>query len=403
MKRRDFVKIIPAICVFTTLPLRASSKNISINRMLKSSYDLDAFAGVNIFSNTINQLILTDNQWLQIKLYTKHAANLPTTASEFKYEFSIPEDSDIQGFNWLMSCYSELKSSAIFWNETVFENLVQEIRHMTGMCDTQAKVMSWIYACIRELKRYADQGDSVGFENTKLTLMPILDLLHGYASRREPACELIRNQMIEYNNTLSVNAIQLDRLEEKYSELLTNYNSEEIKSHITRLRKEVDDLNAEYTRLVTIAATTPTYAWVPFWGWFIAPAVAGVYGAQAAEVNRTREEKLTELRTLETSLSHGDKIFRSWELAKQSILTTNKLIEPATQSLGLLIGEWRTVERSLSNFINSISELDSNLDEDNIIAAILAEFTAKELEENWSELTDKCRQFIQSITVETTY
>ncbi|HDI3264970.1 TPA: hypothetical protein PMC50_003658, partial [Vibrio cholerae] len=129
-------------------------------------------------------------------------------------------------------------------------------------------------------------------------------------------------------------AIQLDRLEDKYSELLTNYNSEEIKSHITRLRKEVDDLNAEYTRLVTIAATTPTYAWVPFWGWFIAPAVAGVYGAQAAEVNRTREEKLTELRTLETSLSHGDKIFRSWELAKQSILTTNELIEPATQSLG---------------------------------------------------------------------
>ncbi|OXX24060.1 hypothetical protein B9J88_06380, partial [Vibrio sp. V05_P4A8T149] len=199
----------------------------------------------------------------------------------------------------------------------------------------------------------------------------------------------------------SIQSIELDRLESQYSELLTNYNGDEIKSDITRLRKEVDDLNIEYTRLVTIAATTPTYAWVPFWGWFIAPAIAGVYGAEAVEVNRLREEKLTELRTLETSLTHGAKIFRSWELAKQSISETNTLIEPATHSLGLLIGEWRIVELKLSNVIESIRKLDSDLDQDNIIAAILAEFTAKELEENWSKLTNKCLQFIKSITVET--
>ncbi len=394
----------PAISILAAFPSMATSNGINKNILLKKSYeqdDLDAFAGVNIFNNTLDQLILTDSQWLQIKVYTKHAASLPTTASDFKYEFSIPDDGDIQGFNWLMSCYSELKSSALFWNETVFENLVKEIRKMAGVCENQATLMTWIYASIQYLQVCVEREDSEGFENTKLTLIPILELLHSYAKGRAPSCESIRNQMIDFNNTLSIQSIELDRLESQYSELLTNYNGDEIKSDITRLRKEVDDLNIEYTRLVTIAATTPTYAWVPFWGWFIAPAIAGVYGAEAVEVNRLREEKLTELRTLETSLTHGAKIFRSWELAKQSISETNTLIEPATHSLGLLIGEWRIVELKLSNVIESIRKLDSDLDQDNIIAAILAEFTAKELEENWSKLTNKCLQFIKSITVET--
>ncbi|MEZ9411977.1 hypothetical protein AB4201_20125, partial [Vibrio lentus] len=186
----------------------------------------------------------------------------------------------------------------------------------------------------------------------------------------------------------------------RYGDLIGNYDENSIKENIEDLKKEIDALNKEYARLVTIAATTPTYAWVPFWGWFIAPAVAGVYGAQAVEVNRQREEKIEELNELEISLDHGLKIFRSWQLARQSIQSTDKLIGPATNSLGHLIGQWQAFVSSMELVISTIEELDCDL-KDPTVGYILAEYTADSLGDNWLALSAKCQEFINSVTIET--
>ncbi len=45
----------------------------------------------------------------------------------------------------------------------------------------------------------------------------------------------------------------------------------------------IEDLWAEYKHDVIVASTTPTYAWIPFYGFIAGPVVAGVFGAKAVE------------------------------------------------------------------------------------------------------------------------
>ena len=402
MDRRNVLKTVTALYVAALPSLNAISKVIPDEIALKlGNYDLDAFAGENVFTDSDGTFVLTDHQWLQIQAYIAHALSLPTTAFEFQQEFQIPTDIDIEGFRWLMDCYTDLKGDAESWNNVTFPKLITSVDAMSGWCSYSSQIMQVIYMYIEELKYAAEINNSILFENNKTPLLLLLNQLLDFAIPRAEEADQLRGEMITFQNHLARKNIELDTLEHQYDDLIGRYDGDSIKEHIEQLRVEIDQLNKEYARLVTIAATTPTYAWVPFWGWFIAPAIAGVYGAQAAEVNRQREERLHELHALETSLDHGKKIFRSWKLARQSIHSTHELIGPATNSLGLLIGQWQLFETSLSSVIKSIEDLDSNLGKDNIIAAILAKFTAEKLEKNWLALSQKCDQFIESITIET--
>ncbi|AUI87849.1 hypothetical protein BS333_15760 [Vibrio azureus] len=400
MKRRCLLKTLSTLYVGSLFPLSAVSKSMS-NELILGNFNLDAFAGENIFINDDGSFVLTDHQWLQIQTYIIHVQSLPTTIFEFQNEFQIPAETDIEGFRWLMDCYTDLKNNAEHWNNSIFPKLISSVDAMSGWCSYSSQIMQVIYWYIEELQYAADIDNSILFENNKSPLLMLLKQLLSFAVPRAEEADKLRGEMINFQNHLGEKNIELDRLESQYDDLIGSYDGDSIKEHIEQLRVEIDQLNKEYARLVTIAATTPTYAWVPFWGWFIAPAIAGVYGTQAAEVNRQREEKLHELHALETSLDHGKKIFRSWKLARQSIQSTEELIGPASNSLGLLIGQWRLFENSLSSVINAIEELDSNLDEENIIAAILAEFTAQKLESNWRLLSQRCERFIDSITIET--
>ncbi|MFD1878414.1 hypothetical protein ACFSF3_16265 [Vibrio chagasii] len=154
--------------------------------------------------------------------------------------------------------------------------------------------MEFIYWSIENLQYAADIGNSTLFENTKGPLVMLLREQLKFAIPRAEEAEKLAREMIDFQTLLIDQQRDLETLESRYGDLIGNYDENSIKEDIEDLKKEIDALNKEYARLVTIAATTPTYAWVPFWGWFIAPAVAGVYGSQAAEVNRQREEKIQE-------------------------------------------------------------------------------------------------------------
>ncbi|KAB0480309.1 alpha-xenorhabdolysin family binary toxin subunit A [Vibrio sp. IB15] len=401
MERRFILKGITASIFCSTLPMEALSKGLKNGvDIYKENSDVDRFAGKGVFVDEYGKFILTDHHWLQIQMYITHALSLPTTEKEFTTEFSIPEHIDVSGFDWLMSCYQELKQSAEKWNNKTFRSLLDNIQAMSGWCSFSGGIMEFIYWSIENLQYAADIGNSTLFENTKGPLVMLLREQLKFAIPRAEEAEKLAREMIDFQTLLIDQQRDLETLESRYGDLIGNYDENSIKEDIEDLKKEIDALNKEYARLVTIAATTPTYAWVPFWGWFIAPAVAGVYGSQAAEVNRQREEKIQELNELEISLDHGLKIFRSWQLARQSIQSTDMLIGPATNSLGHLIGQWQAFVSSMELVISTIEELDCDL-KDPTVGYILAEYTADSLGDNWLALSEKCQEFINSVTIRT--
>ncbi len=58
----------------------------------------------------------------------------------------------------------------------------------------------------------------------------------------------------------------------------------------------IEDQWAEYKHDVIVASTTPTYTWVPFYGWIAGPVVAGIFGAKAVEA-------LKQIQTLENQIN----------------------------------------------------------------------------------------------------
>lgn len=52
-------------------------------------------------------------------------------------------------------------------------------------------------------------------------------------------------------------------------------------SQVYLLTAKLEKAKRQYQKYVTIAATTPTYFWVPVAGTFSAPVIAGIYGRRA--------------------------------------------------------------------------------------------------------------------------
>lgn len=76
-------------------------------------------------------------------------------------------------------------------------------------------------------------------------------------------------------NVAALRKVYLSRAESATAE------TKRLRTELDELSKKMPERQAQYHHYVTVAATTVTYAWIPFFGWIAGGAVAGTYGRAA--------------------------------------------------------------------------------------------------------------------------
>ena len=127
----------------------------------------------------------------------------------------------------------------------------------------------------------AENADYLAFERAKADLLAILEAMLEDATRYYQDADSLGNGLTDFINSLDVQVQDLDRLQSSNQDILENDGSE-ASGEIDALKQRIDELNSEYRKWVTVAATTPTYAWIFPFGTIAAISTAGAGSCESS-------------------------------------------------------------------------------------------------------------------------
>lgn len=134
---------------------------------------------------------------------------------------------------------------------------------------------------------------------------------------------------------------------------------EQEQARIETIKSEVEALKAEYTTAVIIASTTVTYAWIPFFGYFIGPTIAGIYGAKAVEINNKIAALGEELRTKSDDVQLRIVLKASLALVNGDLEELKAMCDAALTTLTRIQLVWTELDAGLNRLPAALDNIDN--------------------------------------------
>ncbi|OBZ77114.1 Pesticidal crystal protein cry6Aa [Grifola frondosa] len=194
-----------------------------------------------------------------------------------------------------------------------------------------------------------------------------------------------------------------DNLKTRHADVeakLTSANGEitTLQAKIDTQVNEIRQDDEEYEHDVIVAATSATYAWVPFVGTISAIVVAGIYGHKAVEMKATIDA-LKDLVTNEREELAGDvKLVADMKVIDHDLGDFISLIQPAIVAIEGMIGIWDAI----ANDLKSLQTLADN--DVRKASAALANIVWSKVIRRWNtlgEAVDSYRKMAYVTDVET--
>lgn len=244
---------------------------------------------------------MSRKEWIAIQTYSTDALALPTTLDTFRNSLGPGAPADLSDFKTLVEAYYSINTHVTSWEKTIYPasvDLASEI-YQYGM--NKAPVF---YPPI--LKEAQILVQNPGDDGAKAALKAILDNLKGDAQGKADKAATVAGQIAQFardteaDQTTLVGADSKGGLVKYYNDRYGSASADVVELNKQILAQQVilQAANDEYDQDVIIAATTPTYAWVPIVGLIAAAVVAGIYGSRAVQAldrARAAQGKINEL------------------------------------------------------------------------------------------------------------
>ncbi len=352
-----------------------------------------------------DQFVLDRSEWRSIQVYTLNALSLPITEPAMIQSFHIPKEDNGEvnfvPFTEILSEYQSVYTTADGWNRN-YPKIVQLALSLANYSGIHTAFFNELYNSLDKLHDAAIQGDYETAEIYRKAALSILRNLQTFSQLEASKTLDVTNYLIDFSAEIKGQAEQLDRLENEKADII-NTDNQELKDQIDTLQADIDRLNREYNEAVTIAATTPTYAWIPFYGWVVGPTVAGVYTDQAIKLKNERDHKIDQLKELESKLTHQELVYSSLKFAKCSMKSIKSDIDVIRPHVEKILTHWQDIGVS---FDSMLVALDLASGEDGlgnavpIVASMLGEMQVDLVNESWKEVSDKAKQFANNAYIQ---
>ena len=238
-----------------------------------------ALGNLDVFTSESDDFLLSEEEWIKLNMLARSASTLPVTQESMRKRFYMSNYVAFDGvYQDLLSNYQNINHISSDWLGdsgyrdkmiTLVENLIEYSHEVndssTGMLQQTQLIVE-----------AAENADYLAFERAKADLLAILEAMLEDATRYYQDADSLGNGLTDFINSLDVQVQDLDRLQSSNQDILENDGSE-ASGEIDALKQRIDELNSEYRKWVTVAATTPTYAWIFPFGTIAAISTAGAF------------------------------------------------------------------------------------------------------------------------------
>ena len=322
--------------------------------------------GPGKFKNqTTGKYVLSSSQqWVAVEVYAKTALALPITEALMRQALLLEKSESIEPFQAIINAYVDIYAHCKVWDETTFP----------GSVDLAAELVQYSrYAATyyKEMIPYAKRlvinpQDTEAREKLKT----IAQRLTRQAQSRSESAKKVSDSVTLFAKQTEQDQRVIqgagDPEEGKEGGLVGYYrdtyssSSKEgkmLEAQLNAAYQLLEDAKSEYKQDVIIAATTPTYATVPFYGWVIAPTIAGIYTKKALEALETMDRARTEISRLEGTIRRNTLLMAEIKRAQASIGTIRKVMNEALPFIEQIRAAWQGMAKDLGNLV-TILETD---------------------------------------------
>ena len=305
---------------------------------------------------------LSKTNWIAIQKYVLDGLALPTTNDKFKDWLGKGAPSDLSDFKPLMDCFTQIQDQCKTWQSDVFP---ASVSLASDVYDYGMHKAPSLYPPINE------QADKLSKNPTdadaQAKLKAILQALTQDAQTRADKATKVKTQIRKFADDTLQSKSTLSGSPDKPGGLVKRYTDEhgakstevmDLNRQIAEQKRILQQETDKYNYAVVVAATTPTYAWVPWIGTIPAVVVAGVYTARALEAMNNVNAAKQKISDMSATIAADALLMIGLNGAETGMNGILNDLNAALPIIELLEGVWGGIADDLQNLVKLI---DTNI------------------------------------------
>ncbi len=296
-----------------------------------------------------NPFVLSQTEWISIQKYVQDALALPLTQDQLRPILNVDSSVPIDMFDDMLTAYKALNEHCSTWKNTTFPNIVDLANDIVHY-NTKVPVY------YGGLQKVVDQYNASPSDELLKEITAIITNLASDASARATKAQGAADSIKAFADTTRIDQTTISNLYADYQKQYGS-SSDEMKTLQDDIRAQkliIESADAEYRHDVTIASTTPTYAWVPFIGWIAAAVVAGIYGHKAVEALHERDDAQHQLDNDNDTIRRDTNVCFMITNAKEGLQQILSDIQGALPVIQKIQGAWSAISSDLNNLVITI-------------------------------------------------
>ncbi|MFW5415656.1 alpha-xenorhabdolysin family binary toxin subunit A [Nocardiopsis sp. CNT-189] len=341
----------------------------------------DKLRGINHVDQK-KRFLLTEAEWRNVQVYCTTVQALPTTDAMIKIKLALTSDDKPEDFKTLRDQYKKMYDHVKFWDDTAMPESIKLATDIKNYGNN-----AHIY--YGEMLKLAKEG--LGDEERKKRFLRIVDDRAKKADQFAKSADKVSGYITTFRDQTKQDAKDMGDLKVEYDKKYDEKNAEwqKLKDQIKKDQDELKAKNDEYNHDVTVAATTPAYAWVTIFGFIAAATVAGIYTEKALRAKAEIEALEKKIGDAQKKLTRNAHITKSAKYAKDSADDTKKNVDLALDTLNKMQSGWISIAKSMR-------DLAKLVDEDIKKAEELVDLQVQQAINDWEAIANDAQGYINS-------
>lgn len=317
--------------------------------------------------------VLTSKNWLSLQRFFFEVKGRPDWLENIRTRFKKQGHSE-EGYSVLLDSFDEtldeLVDASLDWDD-VYGRIVNLSDDIVGHARKSETVYEFMEKMIKspsqEAKDYGPKMKVViekmaasarSKKTVALEVMRDLAALQERLASDDPQSVLSRFRKLKSQTDVDSVADSSDDIL-TFADLVKEVG--DLQDEINRVTARLAEANEEYEHAVTVAATSPTYAWVPIpfpgAGLVAAVVVSAVFGAEATELSTEIDSLQTKLRAATQSEQNKTELLHLLSRVDGGVTDLLRQLEAAAEQLMLVQRAWGTIANDHEEMAEAITQL----------------------------------------------
>lgn len=304
------------------------------------------------------KLILDSADRLNLQRYLLEGMTLPINNQALKAAFFLT-DGMLADFQDLLKAFQSIQGHcSVFYNGAYTKSI--SLASSIIEFNTSAKYYLGGISKIADDYNHGRVTVEYAEESVTALINILLKQFAGFIKDCDEVCAGINRFLTEtYQDNVTMNGQDgKSGLNKVYTDKY-NLNDSEIKKlrdDLDEAKRQLDKASEDYNYNVTVAATTPTYAWIFPFGTIPAAVVAGVYGDRATAAYKKMGELRDKIAKSSADLNQKMGMTAGLSIASSQVQKLSELIKKAIAPIEQMKGTWIAMSDDLGALNKTVKE-----------------------------------------------